>query len=174
MKLTLTTPEMLDLWRLHHAFSPPLADAVFRRNDGLDSDALFTVEMNLWYRRLLLEASPSMLAPRSLDLPLPPSQDGATVLTLPAGVVRVVCVRLASWLRPAVVVTDPASALLERQRHPFTRATTSSPLAFFYDGSLRLYPAATGSDSLARLDCIVCEDGVYEFDDSALATLHPE
>lgn len=175
MKLTLSTAEMLDLWRLHYACQPPLSDTVFLRNDRIDTSGLFTSEMNLWYRRLLLEASPSLLSPRSLDFPLPVADEGgATRLDLPAGVVRVLEVRLASWLRPATVVTDPASPLLLRQLHPFTRATPSSPLAFFSDGQLLLYPGAAPADSLAVLSCIIFEEDVYEFDDSALATLHPE
>ena len=62
---------MLDLWRLHYAGSPPLADAVFRRNDGLDSTAVYIAAINRWYSRLLREAPASMLAPSRLDLPLP-------------------------------------------------------------------------------------------------------
>lgn len=173
MKLTLNLAEMLDLWRLHYAGSPPLADAVFRRNDGIDSSAVYIAAINRWYARLLREAPASMLAPRRLDLPLPPPSAGAsTVLSLPAGTVRVLEVRLASWLRPAEVITDPSSPQLPLQFHRFTRATAASPVAFFSGGELRLYPAATADDRLLSLDCAVCEDGLYEFDDSALACLH--
>lgn len=173
MKLTLTAAEMLGLWRLHRAYGPPLADATVRRTDGIDTAALFTAEMNLWYRRLLLEAPPPLLAPCSPASALSFPHEGCAVAELPQGTVRVLEVRLGSWLRPATVVTDLSSPLLGRQLHRFTRATQASPVAFFDGRSLRLYPASP-SDVLASLSCVVCTDGVYEFDDSALATLHPE
>ena len=173
MKLTLSVHEMLGLWRLHHAYGPLPADVLFTRTDGIDTDSIFTAEMNLWYRKLLLEAPPPLLAPRSLAPPLSFPEEGCAVAQLPQGVVRVLDVCLSSWSRPPVILTDPASPLLDRQLHRFTRATAASPVAFFHGGELRLWPAAP-SDRLVALSCAVCEDGVYEFDDSALAMLHPE
>lgn len=177
MKLKLTPAEMLDRWRLHAACSPPLTDASFRRTDGIDTDAIFTADMEHWYHRLLLEAPPSQLAPAELAaetlMPSTPDSGGATVLTLPAGVVRVLEVSLSSWLRPAVIVTDPDCALLARQLHPYTRATAACPVAFFTTGRLRLYPPAAPADRLETLSCVIHTPGIYEFDSSALSALHP-
>ena len=173
MKLHLDFSQILVLCRLHYAVSPPLAGGFCRRNPAIARTAESTPPINPRYSRLLREAPASMLAPSRLDLPLPPpSADASTVLSLPAGTVRVLEVRLASWLRPAEVITDPSSPQLPLQLHRFTRATAASPVAFFSGGELRLYPAATAADRLLSLDCAVCEDGLYEFDDSALACLH--
>lgn len=173
MKLTLTPAEMLGLWRLHHAYGPLPADALFTRTDGIDTDAVFTAEMNLWYRKLLLEAPPPLLAPRSLAPSLSFPEEGCAVAELPEGTLRVLDVRLSSWSRSPLILTDPSSPLLGLQLHRFTRATAASPVAFFHGSELRLWPAVP-SDRLVTLSCAVCEDGVYEFDDSVLATLHPE
>jgi len=168
---------MLDLWRLHAAHMPPVADASCARADAIDSSAFFTAELNRWYRRLLLEAPDFILNVRDIapQVVLPPAvaADASTPLSLPESVVRVFSVRLRSWMRPARIATDPSDPLILRQLHPYTRATASRPVAIFSDGELRLYPAATATDSVDSLRCVSFSDGVYEFDDSALAGIHP-
>ena len=170
MHLCLTPSQMLDLWRLHSAYSPSLSDAVFVRNDGIDTTAIHRAELNRWYRRLLLEAPEEYLVATdystSVELPAG-TTDGATVIPLPDDVVRILSVRLGSWRRPARIVTSPTHILAVRQRHPFTRATPSAPVALFHSGELHLYPAATPSDSITTLRCVSYSEEEYRLDDSA-------
>ncbi len=171
MKLHLDTVRMLDRWRLHFAHQPPVSDGVFRRNDGIDTDAIFTSEMNRWYHRLLLEAPEHQLCVHDMaeSFTIPESEDGATVLSLPFDIVRIVEVRLSSWRRSARIVTSPYHILAVRQLHPYTRAGVSAPVAVFENGRLSLYPAASPADVLSVLRCVCFRDGEYDFDDSALS-----
>lgn len=175
MHLRLTPSQMLDRWRLHSAYSAPLSDAVFVRNDGIDTAAVHRAELNRWYRRLLLEAPEEYLVPidckGAVSLPTA-AIEGATVIPLPGDIVRILCVRLASWRRPARIVTSPTHILALRQRHPFTRATPSAPVAIFHGGELYLYPAATPSDSITTLRCVSYSEDEYCLDDSAFGSLH--
>ena len=173
MLLRLTLPQMLDRWRLHSAYSPSLTDTTFRRNDGIDTDAIFTSEINAWYRRLLREAPSELLNSEDFasEAGLPEPVDGANVIPMPAEVVRVLEVRLSTWRTSARIVTSPTHILAERQRHPFTRATPSHPVAIFTDGYLHLYPAADSTDSILTLRCITHRNGEYIFDDSLLSEI---
>lgn len=175
MHLRLTPSQMLDMWRLHVCYSPSVINAVFTRNDGIDTDSIHRAEINAWYRRLLLEAPKEQLVTVDLstDLTLIASDIGATIIDMPSDVVRIVEVRLASWRKPARIVTSPTHILVERQNHPYTRATPSQPVALFFDSTLCLYPAAVEGDSLTTLSCVTFSDDEYAFDDSALASLHP-
>lgn len=180
MKLRLTPAQMLDVWRLHVGYVPPITNAVFTRNDGIDTDSLHRAEINEWYRRLLLEApaerldaedlSQSVVLPTDAD-----ASDGSTVIELPPSVVRILEVKLSSWRVPARIVTSPTHILAARQLHPFTRAGRNKPVALFFGGKLRLYPAARPSgDRIDSLSAVTCSADLYRFDDSALAALHPK
>lgn len=175
MILHLSPAGMLDLWRLHRHYAPPLEGATFVRNDGVDTAALFAADIDCWYRRLVTEGPESYLSTEDFSRLVSPrlSADGAaTLITLPAEVVRVTAVRLAGWKAQARIVTSPTHILAVRQLHPFTRATPSHPVAIFHDGELRLYPAAPAGELPLRLDCVCLREGEYTFDDSVLATLH--
>lgn len=174
MQLRLTPSQMLDRWRLHSSYSAPLSDTTFIRNDGVDTSAIHRAELNRWYRRLLLEGPEEYLVAtdHASTVVLPPvATDGATVIPLPSDVVRVLCVRLASWRRPARIVTSPTHILAARQRHPFTRATPSAPVAIFHGGELHLYPAATPADSIVTLRCVSYSEDEYMLDDSAFGAI---
>ena len=135
MHLRLTPSRMLDLWMLHSGYSPSFTDAAFRRNDGIDTSAIHLSEMKQWYRRLLLEAPASCLVADDLSksIILTPASDGSVVIDLPQSVVRIVSVRLDSWLTSARIVTSPTHPAAMRQLHPYTRATPSRPVAIFHD-----------------------------------------
>ncbi|MCM1355468.1 MAG: hypothetical protein NC212_03575 [Staphylococcus sp.] len=176
MILHLSKAGMIDLWRLHRHYSPPLSDATFVRNDGVDTTAVFVAEIDCWYRRLVTEGPETYLSTEDFSDRVSPclSDDGAaTVIPLPAEVVRVTAVRMPGWKAQARIVTSPAHILAVRQLHPFTRATPSHPVAIFHDGELRLYPAAPAGEVPLRLDCVCLREDEYAFDDSVLATLHP-
>lgn len=175
MHLRLTPSRMLDLWMLHSGYSPSLTDATFRRNDGIDTSAIHLAEMKQWYRRLLLEAPASCLVADDLSksVILSPMSDGAAVIDLPLSVVRIVKVRLDSWLTSARIITSPTHPAAMRQLHPYTRATPSRPVAIFHDNRLRLYPAAASGESISTLLCVSYDEDDYRLDDSAFATIHP-
>lgn len=175
MKLNLSPAQMLAQWRLHSAYSLPLTDAVCRRNDGIDSDAIMRVDIDAWYRRLLAEGEPGLLAPEDLSRSVTSvacADDGCTLVTLPAEVVRVTEVRLSGWKCPARIVTSPTHILALRQMHPFSRATPSHPVAVFTGGALRLYPAGSPGDSLVTLRCVSLREDEYRLDESAFSQLH--
>ncbi|MCM1077056.1 MAG: hypothetical protein NC411_06825 [Bacteroides sp.] len=177
MHLHLTRSQMLDMWRLHCSYSPSLSDAVFCRNDGIDTAAIHGAEMDRWYRQLLTEAPGEYLVADDLSesVEMSADSDGSTLIAMPQSVVRVLNVRLESWKRKARVVTSPTHIVAVRQRYPFTRATTAHPVAIFHDNELHLYPAATPSDKLLTLDCVTYTDNEYNFDTSALSLIpHPQ
>lgn len=67
MKLHLTREEFLALWRTHRGYTPSVCgDACVQRSDGMDLDSILMAEMEEWYRRLLLEADESLLAPEDI------------------------------------------------------------------------------------------------------------
>lgn len=175
MHLNLSPSQMLDIWRLHTGYKPSLAESVFLRNDAIDTTAIHRSEMHRWYRRLLMEAPAEQLVAEDLSgiATLSADPDGHTLVGLPPEVVRILKVRLASWRRHARIVTSPTHILALRQNHPYTRATTSHPVAVFYDGELRLYPAATPDDTLLSLCGVSYSEDEYRFDDSVLASIHP-
>lgn len=165
---------MLDMWRLYVDYSPSVINAVFRRNDSIDTDSIHRSDINAWYRRLLAEAPREMLVSTDLSdsVTLPAPHDGCLTIPLPPDIVRVMEVRLASWHSAARIITDPASDEALFQLHPYTRATPSCPVAVFHAGELRLYPAIAANDSLVTLSCVRFSEDEYCFDDSALSTLH--
>ena len=170
MKLHLTREEFLALWRTHSGYTPSVCgDACVQRSDGMDLDSILMAEMEEWYRKLLLEADESLLAPEDIaaDTAMPAPSGGSVTIHLPPGVLRVLCVRLSGWSRPACIVTDPDSPTAVSQLHPYTRACADSPVAVLHtDGSLSLYPAASG-DRLSALVCAIRRDGIYSFDRAA-------
>lgn len=177
MLLHLDRQQMLEQWRLHRSHLPSYSNSLLSRSDTLDSDSYFEAEMALWYRRILLEAPHQLLKVTDISGSIMffkgAAADGATSITLPADVVRVTAIRLSSWMRPARIVTDPSDALILRQLHPYTRATSSRPVALHNDNQLRIYPAASLSDNIITLSVITFTDGLYEFDSSLLSQIHP-
>lgn len=175
MILHLDRAQMLEQWRLHRAYLPKSSLTAVTRFDTIDTDAILEAEMDAWYRRQLLEAPPELLCPADLSGQVvfigEKAADGSTPVSLPSSVVRVLDVRLRSWLRPAVPVTDPSDALVSLQLHPYTRATPSLPVALLCGSELRLYPGASDSDMLLSLRCVVLTEGLYEFDSSLLSSL---
>ncbi len=168
---------MLRLWRQHRGHLPTYTGSVTSRSDSLDTDSYFEAEMDLWYRRMLHEAPPELLKVSDLSNQLmffhDKAADGATSITLPEGVVRLVEVRLNSWMRPARIVADPTAAEILRQLHPYTRATATRPVVFVSGREIRLYPGCSSTDSLRSLKVVAFTEGFYEFDSSLLSQIHP-
>ncbi len=172
MEIHLDRSQMLAAWRLHRAFEPVRNDSSVTRTDGIDLDELLSAEMELWYVNLLLTAPEYLLITTDLspDVSLSVTDRGATVIPLPAGVMRVPEVKLRSWAAPATVVVAGSPEAV-RQCYPFTRATADAPVAVKCGDELRLYPAAVYGDALDSLRCIIHKPGEYSFMQSALATI---
>ncbi|MCM1137769.1 MAG: hypothetical protein NC221_03540 [Duncaniella sp.] len=173
MKMLLTQSQMLTLWRQHRLLEPIRNDASVTHYDGIDLEAILLPEMELWYDKLLRDAPVELLVTHDISGKIVPKadEDGSLSVTLPDNVVRVINVKMSDWRKgTAPVMPDSIEAL--RQAHPFTRATIYDPIAILADGILRLYPAKV-SDTLLQLDCIMRNEGEYEFMRQALATVQP-
>lgn len=172
MEMHLDRAHMLEAWKLHRTFNPVRDDAEITRTDGVDLDDLLSAEMDLWYGNLLLTAPESLLVPHDLspDVPIPLPEKGSTVLRLPDDVVRVLEIKLSSWVVPARIVTADTS-VAAKQLSLFTRATVDSPVAVRAGGRLMLYPHALPGDSFDSFRCVVHTPDRYDFMHEALASI---
>lgn len=178
MKISLTTDEMLDVWRLHRALLPLREDCVVERLDGIDLDMYLRREMRNWYLDLLDTAAPEMLKVTDIagQTMVKPLADGSGVVTLPERCRRVVEVKLDGWERPARIVDVAELPVVSWQQNPFTRGDAAEPIAIHDCGSLQLYsiPDNVTNPRLLSLKCVVEPDeGLYELDERAL-TLIPK
>ncbi|MDE6496398.1 MAG: hypothetical protein K2L30_09215 [Duncaniella sp.] len=173
MKTTLSQPEMIARWRLHRYHEPLRNDCSVTRTDGIDLDSIIVTEMEAWYFNLLDTAPPDLLvtADISSEVAMSRDSDGVARIPLPTGVRRVIEVGVSSWPCPAQIVTDPHSATARRQRHKFTRAGSSSPVAIHSGGVLTLYSVP----QRGRLTTLTVvrdpEPGTYPLDTRALALI---
>lgn len=173
MKMRLSTDEMLQQWRMRRALEPLRSDCVVQRADGIDLDPLLRMEMRDWYLKLLDTASLELLAPEDIagDVALVVNADGSAVVTLPERCRRVVEVRLEEWERPARIET-PDSRRARCQQSCYCRGGAEEPVAIAEVGRLRLYSVLSAQPKIASLLCIAePEEGYYEFDERALATI---
>lgn len=173
MKMTLSTEEMLNQWRLRRALEPLRSDCTVERTDGIDLDSLLRLEMRDWYLKLLDTASLEYLAPVDLagDVALSVGDDGVATVNLPERCRRVVEVMLDEWERPATILA-PDSPLARCQQSVYSRGGSVAPVAVQEAGRLRLYSVAGQSPVITRLLCVAePEDGVYTFDERALSLI---
>lgn len=155
---TLETPEMLSLWKLLGGYEPLNDDCSVECADGIDLDSMLIQRIRAWYAEQLLTAPVDALPIFDIadDVWIEKTPHGSIEVELNEGTVRVISVRMAGWQRPAIIVSDPQSPEATAQRNPFTRATSSAPVAIVNDsGSLSLYPAPDGEPRLRRLMAIV-------------------
>ncbi|MCM1517134.1 MAG: hypothetical protein NC117_00635 [Pseudoflavonifractor sp.] len=175
MKLTLSSTEMLDIWRMRRALLPLREDCVVERSDGIDVDMLLRHELRQWYVTLLDTAPFDMLVLTDIasDVAPMPCDDGSVAVTLPQRCRRVAEVSLDGWTRPALMAA-PGSPLALRQTNPYSRGRIDAPVAVVYPGRIILYSAPAGSvrPRLDRLLCVVEPDeGFYQLDERALGLI---
>lgn len=164
---------MIARWRLHRYHEPLRNDCSVTRTDGIDLDAIIVAEMEAWYFNLLDTAPPDLLVTADIATEVAMSRDreGVARIPLPTGVRRVIDVGVSSWPCPAQIVTDPHSVTARRQRHKFTRAGTSSPVALHSGGVLTLY-SVPPQGRLTTLTVVRDpEPGTYPLDTRALALI---
>lgn len=134
MRLELTKPEMLALWKRRHFLEPLRADCTIQRSDGVDLDTIVQEEMRLWYLKQLAEAPVELLAPEDLTMTakVRRSTQGTALITLPENVVRVVAVKLGGWERPARVMTNGNQPY---RGNPFAVGGVAHPVAVVLPGN---------------------------------------
>lgn len=173
MKVRLTRSQMLAQWKQRNYLEPLRSDCQVERSDGIDLDSYCEWEMRRWYLHLLATADLRYLSPTDLTLTTTVKRlDGNRgSITLPAGTVRPVRVRLSGWQRDATIVTDRDSRIARRQFNPFACGGVEEPVALWSgDGHLEIFslPTTTGSPLPEAVTAIVDHGAeIYEFDEQA-------
>lgn len=189
MLLELNENEMLTLWKRRHYLEPMRADAAVSRTESYDLDTLAREDMRAWYLRQLHQADARLLKVENIAAEVSAGKrtDRVTAITLPAGTVRVVELKLGGWLtglgeetpggwlEGSVCIAEKAAAL-NRARlpwggNPFAAPGVSAPQARVApDGVIEIYGLETqiGMPDIQRLLVIRETAGVYAFDDSLL------
>lgn len=140
--ISLSAGQLIARRKLAGFFEPLHSDAEITCDDGIDLDTLIRQQTDAWYSRMLLTAPLEILPLTDIasQLTMSRTADGAGLVSLPPGTVRVAEVTMEGWLRPAAVITDPASAEALAQINPFSRGTASHPVAVVHPGGrLMLY-----------------------------------
>lgn len=174
MKLRLSRADMLAQWKMRRYLEPLRQDCLMSRSDGIDLDAYCVMEMRRWYLDLMATAPMEYLAPSDLTLTatVRRGEGNRGLITLPAGTVRIVRVKLSGWQREATVVTDMSSPLARLQRNRFSCGGVERPVALWSgEGSvLELFslPSLAGTPVVEALTAVV-DPGpeLYEFDERA-------
>ncbi len=173
MTQTYTLQQMLGIWKMQRGLMPMRSDGVTVRTDGIDLDALLTLDINSWYARLLDTADPRLLGVTdiSADVALLRQTDGSGLIVLPETVRRVVEVKLGGWERPARLVLDDDDPIRYFQMSSYTRGGCIDPVCALEHRRLRLYtpPDYEAHPAVERLMVINHPDGAtYTFDPSLL------
>lgn len=162
--LTLSSEEMLELWRLRRHFEPLALPASVTRADGLDTKTLLESELNRWYENQL-QTLPLHLLPQNNvaeQCRITPRPDGSWLVTLPENVVRVVSVEIEGWHKEAVIEPDSSSPLAEAQLNPFSRGNEYNPVAVLQNGNMLLYTPPPRATQLKKVMCVTRpEPGTY-------------
>ena len=171
MKLHLTEAQLLQEWRLRYLPQPVNAGCSVTASSGYDMESIIKARMRDWYSRLVA-ADPAMLAPVEIGyrLTLTIADDGTGIVNLPEETVKVLAVEMEGWRRAATVTADPLSRIALRQRSPYSRGCTESPVAVIDGSKMRLYTPAPGAASLS-VKAIIDEPDIYHIDSAALATI---
>lgn len=177
MELILNEEQMLQEWMLRRYNEPVLrvdgsVDIVY----GVDVGAVEKSRMRRWYLDLLDHGALPLLSPVDIagEVAVKSAADGVLEIDLPAGVRRVVDVRLSCWRRPARIVPLEDVATVRRQCNPFSRGGSAMPVAVVGQRRLSLFSVPERETNVKLLSLtVVRDDGpdVYRFDDSALATV---
>ncbi len=178
MTVTLTSKQMLQVWRSCAGLDPLLSDCSVERFDGIDIDSRLSELMRRWYLALLDEANPALigqpaLASALVSLSAADGDYSANVVCQPA-VRRLCSIRLSGWMRQARVVDrSEVARLLPLQSNRFSRAGTSDPIAWRDpDGSVRVIPALADSRVVAAYAVIDPGEDTYRLDTLALSTIN--
>lgn len=172
---TLSSEEMLSLWKLATMHEPARLDCVIERTDGIDLDLLLRHRIEGWYARQLLDLPIEELPLTEIAHRLTPVRraDGSAEVSLPEGTMRVAGVMMEGWHRAATVTANPESALAQEQRNPYSRGGAAEPVAIVYrDGRMSLHTPPPGEMRLTSVTAVVRpEDGSFQLTDAMLSRL---
>lgn len=145
------TSELLQLWKLHHGYSPERNDCVITRNDGTDIDAILLEQIRSWYIKSLSEIPIDLLPCSDItdSLNLQPIDKSSAWSALPDNCFRVASVTATQWGKPALIVTDLSSAEAQAQSNPFSRADKEHPAAIVNSNTITFFPAPESVESLS-------------------------
>ena len=126
-----TEARLLEEWKLRSRLEPLRTDCVITRTDGIDMDTYLLRELRAWYMRELATAPVDTLPLTDIahGLTMTRAPDGAGMVKLPAGCLRVVSVEMEGWHRPAVIVADHECAEAVAQTSPYSRGGVCRPVA---------------------------------------------
>lgn len=172
MLLSYNTRQMLDLWRLRRGYEPLRSDGIVVRRDGLDTDALWLAEIDVWYADLLANAPLEMVEVTDIASEVSLTLEGdCGYCILPDRCYRVVEVMGRGWERPVVPVAPDAVDPLDLNE--FVGCGADNPLAIV-DGR-RLIVRHPGGTHPARLLAVMRpDDDTYRFHDQALSLINRE
>ncbi|MCM1448752.1 MAG: hypothetical protein NC082_00260 [Clostridiales bacterium] len=124
-----TLAQMVVEWKVRRGLEPLRTDATYRRQDAFEIDEYIKREIDDWYERLLSEAPLEFLVVTDItDEVVVEEFDGhVATLSLPAGCVRLVELKMAGWEREAAL-TRVGTPLARRQESPFSRGYHVSPV----------------------------------------------
>lgn len=161
-----TRDELLNEWLIRRGYLPLRADGSADLSTGSDMRAWARRRVADWVAEQYATAPAEMLPWRdcSADATLSADGCGAATVRLPAGVTRVVAVRLAGWRRSAEPVgADHPQAMASG--NPFMCGDSCHPLAIRQrDGTLRVMPAGEGS----KVEALICVDSTPDDDADVL------
>lgn len=155
--ITLSSSEMLALWRRHLGLSPSRRDCSVEIVEGIDVDDIIAQRIRSWYLDLLDNAPPCLLPTRdySPDVRMTLSLDSPWgEIALPPQARRPLSVCLKGWVTDAPVLS-PAQAAprIARMASPFGMPGPCEPLAIRGpDGIVRVTPLAGPVSSLIAVD----------------------
>ena len=170
--------QMLQTWRRCAGLESSASDCSVGRFDGTDVDPRLSAMMRQWYLGLLDSGDPCLTGPPAdaTDLVSPVMTDDSdrqAVIAADPSVRRLTAVRLSGWKRPAVIAdADSIRATLALQHNRFSRAGTTSPLAWRNaDGTVCVCPADKDSTVTAATAFVDTGSEIYRLDERALATI---
>lgn len=172
--ITYTEARLLEEWKLRSRLEPLRTDCVITCTDGIDMDTYLLRELRAWYMRELATAPVDTLPLTDIapGLTMTRAPDGAGMVKLPAGCLRVVSVEMEGWHRPAVIVTDPECAEAVAQTSPYSRGGVCRPVAVIYPDRMMLYtPPVDAKGPSSVLAVTEPPEGTYLLTEQMLADM---
>lgn len=172
--MTPSASDMLALWKLSRYYEPMRCDCEVARLDGIDLDALLSLEMRSWYASMLTELSDAELPLTDITalLTVTPAEGGLAA-AIPETVMRIVTVEAEGWTSPARIVTDLTLPVNVALTNPFSCPQGAAPAVEIHPGVMTLRSPGGKPLKLRRVLAAVMPDaeGPYPLSPAMLAEL---